>query len=64
MTAMGELDECYGYNFCWFWGSLQTLLAMMGRTLQKFITNSHFVEKIQFQLLSPFLSLFFVREKN
>jgi len=37
---------------------------MMGIMLQKFITNSHFVKKIEFQLLSPFLSLVFMWEKK
>jgi len=30
VTTIGEWDECYGYSFGWFWGSLQTLLGHDG----------------------------------
>jgi len=39
---LGEEDGHYEYTFCWFGGSLKTLLGQLGSILQKFITISYF----------------------
>jgi len=35
VTTIGEYDEHYGYNFCWFGGSLKTLLSYDGKNTSK-----------------------------
>jgi len=46
------------------WGSLQILWGQLVNTLQKFIKNSNFVQKIQFRLCPSFLTFIFVWKKS
>jgi len=62
MTALGA-KMAIMEHFLLILGSLQTLLDKLGITLQEFITNSYFVQKIKFKLLLSFLTFIFVWKK-